>query len=232
MRRITAIALILCMLLLPLGAGALSASSQVGTDVSGFSSVWLDGSSVDGRIFSGYGVSVVCWFATWDQSSLDQLAILQNVHTKYPNYGVFGALKVDATSTPEAALAYMDGMEYDFGVFVCDSVWQGVVSQSMFIPQTFIVNGDGIIVEAWQAAFTSSETLEERLNYWNSVNAVDGDVDGNGIVDSLDALLALRIALGIVIPNAEQQQHGDINGDGTIDVVDVLWILRRAMGIF
>ena len=231
MRRFTAISLILCMLLLPLGADALSASAQVGTDVSGFSSVWLDGSQADGRIFSEYNVSVVCWFAAWDQAGLDQLAILQQIHAAHPNYGVFGVLKVDATSTPEAALAYMESMGYDFGVFVCDSVWQGVVSQSMFIPQLFIVNGDGLIVEAWQAAFTSPGPLLERLSYWNGGSDADGDANGDGVVDTVDALIALRFAVGLEVPDPEQTRRCDINQNGTIDMFDALWILRFALGM-
>ena len=58
-----------------------------------------------------------------------------------------------------------------------------------------------------------------------------GDVDMNGIVDSVDALLALRYALGIVELNDEQLLRGDMDQNGTVDSVDALIILRMSLGI-
>lgn len=57
-----------------------------------------------------------------------------------------------------------------------------------------------------------------------------GDVDGNGVVDSQDALLALRYALN-VIDSLPCEQNGDMNGDGVIDSIDALMILRIALDI-
>ncbi len=65
----------------------------------------------------------------------------------------------------------------------------------------------------------------------------DGDLDGNGVTDSVDALLALRIAVGAISSNSTEFLHGDVsplvNGvpqpDGKIDVGDVVLILRKAV---
>ena len=61
--------------------------------------------------------------------------------------------------------------------------------------------------------------------------SIAGDVDGNGAIESTDALLALRISLGIIQPTAEQLHAGDIDGNGTVEASDALIILRMAMGI-
>ena len=66
----------------------------------------------------------------------------------------------------------------------------------------------------------------------------DGDINGDGVVDVVDVLLAERIALGLVTPTASQLAHGDVaplvSGvpapDGQIDVRDVLIIERKALG--
>ena len=58
-----------------------------------------------------------------------------------------------------------------------------------------------------------------------------GDLNGDGIVNSADALIAQRIAVGEVIPTPLQQYAGDINGDGQIDSADVILILRLAVGL-
>lgn len=65
----------------------------------------------------------------------------------------------------------------------------------------------------------------------------DGDFDGSGTVDLLDALKALRVAVGQGTATAENLARGDlapmINGvsvpDGVIDIADALLILRKVV---
>ncbi|MBR6006501.1 MAG: Ig-like domain-containing protein [Clostridia bacterium] len=59
----------------------------------------------------------------------------------------------------------------------------------------------------------------------------DGDLDGDGSVTVADALIALRIAMGIIEPSGDQVAHGDMNGNGSIDVNDAVMILRMAMHV-
>ncbi|HEY3415079.1 MAG TPA: hypothetical protein VGM51_18750 [Armatimonadota bacterium] len=56
-----------------------------------------------------------------------------------------------------------------------------------------------------------------------------GDVDGNGVVNAADALLALRIAAGLAVGTAEQVQRGDIVAGKYrgINMDDVTAILKR-----
>lgn len=66
-----------------------------------------------------------------------------------------------------------------------------------------------------------------------------GDLNGNGVVDVADALLAMRIAVGLDNPTALLLARGDVgplvNGkpqpDGKIDVGDVTVLLRKAVGL-
>jgi cytochrome c peroxidase len=67
----------------------------------------------------------------------------------------------------------------------------------------------------------------------------DGDLNGDGVVDLADALLALRISVGVVQPSAAQKLHADVaplvNGrpapDGSVDISDALTILRKVVGL-
>jgi cytochrome c peroxidase len=67
----------------------------------------------------------------------------------------------------------------------------------------------------------------------------DGSFQGNGVVEVVDALKALRIALGIVTPTPEERLHGDVAPlaggfpapDDRIDMADALVILRKAVGL-
>ena len=230
MKRYAAILLsILMALCIP--CSALTPREQVGSDVSGFSSVLIGGEPVDGSIFGDHTVSAVIYWATWSEPCRLQMDILNEIGSEHPEFGVMGLLHVDATSTPETALAFMQGNGYDFPVFVCDDTWSEIVGQSMNIPQCFIVDSEGRIVEVWQAAFSSSETLLYRLRLWEAYCIADGDVNFDGDIDSIDALLQLRFALDLETPTELQFYRGDFNHDGVLDSMDALFTLRTALGL-
>jgi hypothetical protein len=55
-----------------------------------------------------------------------------------------------------------------------------------------------------------------------------GDLNGDGVINAADAALVLRIAVGLLIPNADQRVTGDVNADGTISAADATMILYYA----
>jgi hypothetical protein len=71
------------------------------------------------------------------------------------------------------------------------------------------------------------------------ISSRDGDINGDGKVDIVDAFLAVRIALGTVPATFEQLLHGDVGPlrrhvsvpDGTIGADDAILILQKAVGI-
>lgn len=71
-------------------------------------------------------------------------------------------------------------------------------------------------------------TLEDGLLMVDSSFTL-GDLNGNGVVESVDAYLALRISVGELVPTANQLQAGDINGNGDIDSGDATMILHYAV---
>jgi hypothetical protein len=58
-----------------------------------------------------------------------------------------------------------------------------------------------------------------------------GDVDGDGTLSSLDALLVLRYVLGLVDLTPAQIAAADVNGSGSVDSTDALMILRSVSGL-
>ncbi len=55
-----------------------------------------------------------------------------------------------------------------------------------------------------------------------------GDLNGNGVVQAIDAWLALKIAAGEITPTWQQRQAGDVNGNGVVDAADATLILHYA----
>ncbi|MCD6220237.1 dockerin type I repeat-containing protein [Candidatus Calescamantes bacterium] len=83
--------------------------------------------------------------------------------------------------------------------------------------------------------------LEE---YWGGTNPNEGDSEPNlgdvnfdGRVNSADAILCLRIAVGLKIGspphNATDREKfmADINRDGSVNSADAILILRKAVGL-
>jgi hypothetical protein len=58
-----------------------------------------------------------------------------------------------------------------------------------------------------------------------------GDVNNDGRVRSNDAILALRIATGLMSPDESQKWAADMNDDGRIRSNDAILILRKAIGL-
>jgi hypothetical protein len=58
-----------------------------------------------------------------------------------------------------------------------------------------------------------------------------GDVDGNGQVDSRDALITLSAAVGLTVSGTFNLAYGDVDGDGLANSRDALMMLSYAIGI-
>ncbi len=59
-----------------------------------------------------------------------------------------------------------------------------------------------------------------------------GDVNGDGYIDSADALLCLRASVGLITLTPEQEAAADVNHDGLIDAGDAILILRYDARLF
>lgn len=60
---------------------------------------------------------------------------------------------------------------------------------------------------------------------------IRGDVNGDNDIRSNDAILALRIAAGLMTPTPQQECAADINRDGQVRANDAIVILRKAAGL-
>ncbi len=58
-----------------------------------------------------------------------------------------------------------------------------------------------------------------------------GDVNRDGRINAADAILALRIAAGLLIPTPNQLADADIDGNGKVESLDASCILKRAVGL-
>lgn len=101
---------------------------------------------------------------------------------------------------------------------------------------TFAGEGSYAVVVLATDAAGNSTTAQRNVIY---TEAHSGDVNGDGVVNLQDALLALEIAVGIVTPSADQLRRGDVaplvagepDPDGVINAADALAILEKVVGL-
>lgn len=61
--------------------------------------------------------------------------------------------------------------------------------------------------------------------------AAPGDVNGDGHVDTADAVLTLQYAAGLMETNEENASAADVDGDGRITTADAARILQKSAGL-
>jgi len=57
-----------------------------------------------------------------------------------------------------------------------------------------------------------------------------GDINGDGNVDLTDAILTLKVLVGIE-PNSNVNKEADVNGEGVIGLAEVLYVLQNIAGL-
>lgn len=99
------------------------------------------------------------------------------------------------------------------------------------IPQTLIIDRSGVILAHVWGSFSGYDELEDFVSGVIGGHSPSGDADGNGFVDTTDALMVLRCALGISGSGQALMPVCDMDGNNAIDTTDALMILRIALGI-
>lgn len=96
-----------------------------------------------------------------------------------------------------------------------------------------------VITATTASGGTSSRALTVFRTTASSVLAHTGDINGDGVVDIIDALLSLKVTVGVLQLSAAELIRGDVAplfnavpvGDGRIDIEDAFLILRKSVGI-
>ena len=68
-------------------------------------------------------------------------------------------------------------------------------------------------------------------NGFVTIAGTKGDVNNDGLVRSNDAILTMRIVVGLLDPTPQQMSAADMNGDGVIRSNDAILILRKSTGL-
>ena len=67
---------------------------------------------------------------------------------------------------------------------------------------------------------------------YNFKFALLGDVNGDGVFDAIDYVMAKRSVLGTFTLNELQIARADVNRDGNVDAIDYAMIKRHVLGTY
>jgi hypothetical protein len=94
---------------------------------------------------------------------------------------------------------------------------------------SFTQAGDYIVIVSAENADGSAAPVQTTITVPKQV-ITRGDVNGDGRIDSRDAILVSQFASGIKTPTEAQKASADMNGDGKVDSKDTILILRKSAG--
>ncbi len=117
-----------------------------------------------------------------------------------------------------------------------DSVSTGYhsIAKIVFDTDSTIPPGDSVYVQLLNATLSDPQGNNLPVYYegaWIFVFGMKGDLNQDGVVNVLDVVRAINIALGrSPAPSSYEQWAGDMNDDGTINVLDIVAIINLSLG--
>jgi glucose/arabinose dehydrogenase len=135
--------------------------------------------------------------------------------------------------------------KYFFADFVTNQIWSIQSDGSGYTNWTDIFSATGADIGSISSFGEDADgnlyiidMFDGELYRISPFGLFTGDINGDGILNVADLLLATRIALGLLAPTADQLMRADVapivNGvaapDGTVNAADVLLIQRIVLG--
>ncbi|MBR3299112.1 MAG: dockerin type I repeat-containing protein [Clostridia bacterium] len=201
---------------------------------------------LDLNLINGSGTLQPLQFTTGGEYPFDCMYVNGRYTAYSTNYGVDNSVSyMTATAALTAgktlSFSYMVDSETNYDLFrfyVNNSL---VYTDHGYFSDTYTwtAPSSGTYTFRWEYYKDGSTSVDgDCVHIWNvlvgsggSGGGVPGDTDGNGTVNMVDAVMALRHAMSLTTLTAEQRARADIDGNGTVNMVDAVTILRRSMGI-
>ena len=218
----------------------------VGMNIMDLTSVGFDGESVDGSIFGEATLTVINLWQRWCGPCMIELPHFLALHEYYSetpeaDVQVWGALYYTQSYEILDAVDFVNENGYFWNhMLICDELLAvanaGSPDGMTSIPQTLIVDKNGTVRAQIVGKVDGEAELFELVSEWLEILSaeegfVPGDLDSSGSVNAVDAIMALRCAMGLITLSDTQIEFGDMDGNGSIGVSDAVAILRLAMGL-
>jgi hypothetical protein len=161
-------------------------------------------------------------------SSIESITV-----TKQPDKTTYAAgEKFDPTGM-EVTLTYSNGLTRDVTEYVTwsdDALAEGNDTVTITFPYVMYHNSDNADGTTEAGVVTSTPNTTIAIKVEGEKEYISGDVDGNGKINSTDALLILKMIAGGEVLDNINVDAADVDGSGKVDSTDALMILKMCAG--
>ena len=176
MKRITALLLAVLMLALcvPASAAAVTDVDPTGTDISGVNAPYLTSgggsSTTDFLTMADIAASRLTIINVWSNGCgpcVNEMPYFQQIHENYCNIGILvvGVCSTWINGSFASEWTYFQNHNYTYMNVVQDTVLYNLYSQNSYLPQTFIVSNQGVVVD-FIGGGTTYENLVSKIDRW------------------------------------------------------------------
>lgn len=154
--------------------------------------------------------------------------------TKAPNKTTYAAGETFDPTGMEVTITYSNGMKRDVTKYVTwtdEAFKEGDDSITISFPYVMYHNVDNPDGTSTAGVKTETPYTDLAIKVEGKMEYKLGDADGNGVVDSSDAVLVLRIYAGLEVPESTNLKAADADGNGVVDSSDAVKILRIYAGL-
>ena len=146
----------------------------VGMNVMGFNTTDLEGNPYDSSILQNADLTFINYWATWCGPCRSEMPHIQAMHEYYsgtPEADVqfIGVISESNGCTPATALAFLNQNGYTWLNLRADSVLRSVFNTSGYIPQTLIVDRNGVVRDHIVGSFSNANELRNTIEMWLDV---------------------------------------------------------------
>ena len=144
------------------------------------------------------------------------------------------------TSDPEFKFAINDAWTHNFGLADGGVIENGVTTDAIYngstnLKITGLTAGTTIKMQLDLAGFDYNTRTGAKMTITWTANDDDtfilGDVNDDGVVDTIDATLVQRYDAQMSLPEGTIIERGDVNNDGEVDIIDATLIQRYDAGM-
>lgn len=175
----------------------------IGADISAFSSASvITGSVVTGSVFANSDITVLHYFSTFCNNIVTELKYMQRAYSEYPgSVNILGLLYEDSLSTADSAAKLFKQYGIGYDCVHIDTVLKPVVNSYNYIPQTFIVSKEGVVIEHFPGALPNYEALKKMILNWTQNPSAAFDVAFiDGLTDEIIEVQQIPYGANAVLP--------------------------------